>query len=119
MSEFELVDSQECQEGPCGKIEEMKDEVRRLRTENTDLKRQNLLQGEEIRLMKLRKYGQGSEKLTTEDICQGTLFDEAELYSTASDDTSATEEVRITPRRPPLRSSQRGHRALQTGKPSC
>jgi transposase len=96
MSEGGIIDSLECEEGPCGKIEEVLDELRRLRTENTDLKRQNLLQGEEIRLMKLRKYGQSSEKLTAEDIGQGKLFDEAELYSTANDDSTATEEVRIT-----------------------
>jgi transposase len=96
MSEGGIIDSLECKEGPCGKIEEVLDELRRLRAENTDLKRQNLLQGEEIRLMKLRKYGQSSEKLSAEDISQGTLFDEAELYSTANDDSTATEEVRIT-----------------------
>jgi transposase len=96
MSEGEIIDSLECEEGPCGKIEEVLDELRRLRAENTDLKRQNLLQSEEIRLMKLRKYGQSSEKLTAEDISQGKLFDEAELYSTANDDSTATEEVRIT-----------------------
>lgn len=60
-----------------------------------ELERQNLLQGEEIRLMKLRKYGQSSEKLSGEDARQGQLFDEAELYSQAESDAPQTEEVRI------------------------
>jgi transposase len=61
-----------------------------------ELERQNLLQGEEIRLMKLRRYGQSSEKLSGEDARQGRLFDEAELYSQAESDAPQTEEVRIS-----------------------
>jgi transposase len=72
------------------------EENQRLGQRVRELERQNLLQGEEIRLMKLREHGQSSEKLTTEDILQGSLFDEAELYSTTGTDEIGTEEVRIT-----------------------
>jgi transposase len=96
MSESGIADARFCAEEPCVKIEEALDEVRQLKLRVGELERQNMLQGEEIRLMKLRKHGQSSEKLTTEDIRQGKLFDEAELYSAANDDGPATEEVRIT-----------------------
>ena len=96
MSESGIADARGCAEAPCVKIEEALDEVRQLKLRVGELERQNLLQGEEIRLMKLRKHGQSSEKLTADDIQQGMLFDEAELYSTANDDSPATEEVRIT-----------------------
>jgi hypothetical protein len=96
MSESGIADARFCAEEPCVKIEEALDEVRQLKLRVGELERQNMLQGEEIRLMKLRKHGQSSEKLTAEDTRQGMLFDEAELYSAANDDDPATEEVRIT-----------------------
>jgi transposase len=96
MSESTITDSRDCAETPCGKIEEALDEVRQLKLRIEELERQNELQGEEIRLMKLRERGRSSEKLTQEDLRQGTLFDEAELYSTNSESVAATEEVRIT-----------------------
>jgi transposase len=71
-------------------------ELERLRKENADLKRQNILQAEEIRLMKLRERGRSSEKLSPEDCRQGSLFDEAELHSVAADQPEATEVVRVT-----------------------
>lgn len=71
-------------------------ELERLRQENTELKRQNLLQAEEIRLMKLWEHGRSSEKLSSEDIRQGSLFDEAELYFAAVPTAESTEVVRIT-----------------------
>jgi transposase len=77
-------------------IEEVLGELKLLRAENQELKRQNLLQAEEIRIMKLRRYGRSSEKLTGEDERQGLLFDEAELYSRATGEEPAVEEVRIT-----------------------
>ena len=96
MSDTEIDDTIACASQPCGKVEAAIEELRRLRSENEELKRQNLLQGEEIRIMKLRRYGQSSEKLTGEDERQGLLFDEAELQSLNECDTSPTEEVRIT-----------------------
>jgi len=60
------------------------------------LKRINLLQAEEIRLMKLRERGRSSEKLSAEDSRQGLLFDEAELHSVAAEQPEATEVVRVT-----------------------
>jgi transposase len=74
---------------------DVQEENQRLGQRVRELERQNLLQGEEIRLMKLRKYGQSSEKLSGEDARQGCLFDEAELYSQAERDAPQTEEVRI------------------------
>jgi hypothetical protein len=46
--------------------------------------------------MKLRERGRSSEKLSPEDIRQGSLFDEAELYSVAESADAPTEVVRIT-----------------------
>jgi len=71
-------------------------ELGRLRAENAELKRQNILQAEEIRLMKLREHGRSSEKLSPEDSRQGSLFDEAELRSVALEQVEATEVVRVT-----------------------
>ena len=71
-------------------------ELGRLRAENAELKRQNILQAEEIRLMKLREHGRSSEKLGPEDSRQGSLFDEAELRSVALEQVEATEVVRVT-----------------------
>jgi transposase len=71
-------------------------ELGRLRAENAELKRQNILQAEEIRLMKLREHGRSSEKLSPEDSRQGSLFDEAELHSVAAGQPEATEVVRVT-----------------------
>ena len=71
-------------------------ELGRLRAENTELKRQNILQAEEIRLMKLREHGRSSEKLSPEDSRQGSLFDEAELHAVVGDQREETEVVRVT-----------------------
>jgi transposase len=75
---------------------EVLEENQRLGQRVSELERQNLLQGEEIRLMKLRSHGQSSEKITSEDAQQGLLFDEAELYSRTEGEPSLVEEVRIT-----------------------
>lgn len=75
---------------------EILDENRRLGERVRELERQNLLQAEEIRIMKLRRYGRSSEKLTGEDERQGLLFDEAELYGRDTSEEAAVEEVRIT-----------------------
>ena len=72
------------------------DENQRLGQRVSELERQNLLQGEEIRLMKLRSHGQSSERITAEDARQGLLFDEAELYSRSESEPLPVEEVRIT-----------------------
>lgn len=93
MSDGEIAD---CPATPCDKVEEAHEVIRRLNERVRELERQNLLQGEEIRIFKLRRYGQSSEKLTREDERQGLLFDEAELQSLSESDTSQTEEVRIT-----------------------
>ena len=74
-------------------------EILALRTENAALKRTTEEQREQIRIMKMREYGRRSEKRTVEDIRQGKLFDEAEMYSTAgeqADTVEAVETVRIT-----------------------
>jgi len=71
-------------------------EIISLRIENTDLKRTTDEQREQIRIMKAREYGRSSEKRTIEDIRQGKLFDEAEMYSTAGAVVEAVETVRIT-----------------------
>jgi transposase len=71
-------------------------EIISLRIENTDLKRTNDEQQEQIRIMKAREYGRSSEKRTVEDIRQGKLFDEAEVYSTPEKSAEAVETVRVT-----------------------
>jgi transposase len=76
----------------CGVLEEN----RLLGEKVRELERQNLLQGEEIRLFKLRRYGRSSEKLSGEDARQGLLFDEAELHSRIEVEAPAVEEVRIS-----------------------
>jgi transposase len=96
MSDSAIGDTSTCLKRPCDKVEEAQEEIRRLHERVRELERQNLLQGEEIRLMKLRKYGQSSEKLSGEDARQGRLFDEAELYSQAENEPPQIEEVRIT-----------------------
>jgi len=70
-------------------------EIISLRIENTDLKRTNDEQREQIRIMKAREYGRSSEKRTVEDIRQGKLFDEAELHASAAP-VEVVETVRIT-----------------------
>jgi transposase len=75
---------------------EVLDENRRLGERVRELERQTLLQGEEIRIMKYRRYGQSSEKLSGEDARQGLLFDEAELHSRNEGEVPEVEEVRIT-----------------------
>jgi transposase len=69
-------------------------EILSLRSENTDLKRLNEEQREQIRILKAREYGRSTEKRTIEDIRQGKLFDEAELHAT--EQPEVTETVRIT-----------------------
>jgi transposase len=71
-------------------------EILALRIENAALKRTADEQREQIRIMKLREFGRSSEKRTIEDIRQGRLFDEAEMYSTAGGSAVAVETVRIT-----------------------
>jgi transposase len=85
----DVISDREC-------LREVLEENRRLGDRVRELERQNLLQAEEIRLMKLRKYGRSSEKLTGEDARQGLLFDEAELSSRNENESPAIEEVRIT-----------------------
>ena len=75
---------------------EVLEENRLLGERVRELERQTLLQGEEIRLFKLRRYGRSSEKLSGEDARQGLLFDEAELHSQAEGEAPVVEEVRIT-----------------------
>ena len=72
------------------------EELLSLRKRVKELERLTLLQAEEIRLMKLRERGRSSEKLSHEDLRQGLLFDEAELYSVAASQPEATEVVRVT-----------------------
>ena len=91
MSESEIADARGCTEAPCVKIEEALDEVRQLKLRVGELERQNLLQGEEIRLMKLHKHGQSSEKLTADDTRQGMLFDEEEREKQSRVDAVADE----------------------------
>jgi len=67
-----------------------------LRIENTDLRRTTDEQREQIRIMKAREYGRSSEKRTIEDIRQGKLFDEAELYASPRPAVEVIETVRIT-----------------------
>jgi len=76
-------------------MEEALQENARLHERVRELERQNALQAEEIRIMKLRERGRSSEKLSPEDLRQGLLFDEAELYSVASAEAEPTEVVRI------------------------
>lgn len=76
--------------------QEENEEILSLRTRVKELERLTMLQAEEIRLMKLRERGRSSEKLSHEDLRQGLLFDEAELYSVAASRPEATEVVRVT-----------------------
>lgn len=71
-------------------------EILSLRVENAALKRTADEQREQIRIMKAREYGRSSEKRTIEDIRQGKLFDEAEVYSTAGEAEKSFETVRIS-----------------------
>ena len=71
-------------------------EIISLRIENADLRRTTDEQREQIRIMKAREYGRSSEKRTIEDIRQGKLFDEAELYASPRPAIEAIETVRIT-----------------------
>lgn len=82
--------------GSTARLDEVLEENRRLHDRIRELERENALQGEEIRLMKLRERGRSSEKLSAEDLRQGSLFDEAELHSTAPGEPEKTEVVRIT-----------------------
>jgi transposase len=75
---------------------ETDEELQHLRERVRELERLTILQAEEIRLMKLRERGRSSEKLSPEDIRQGSLFDEAELYSVAESADAPTEVVRVT-----------------------
>ena len=77
-------------------LDAMREENRLLHERVRELERLTALQGEEIRLMKLREHGHGSEKLSPEDLRQGSLFDEAELHATAAGQSEATEVVRVT-----------------------
>jgi len=77
-------------------IETSNREIMRLRTQVADLKRQADEMAEEIRIMKARQYGRRSEKLTSTDIRQGLLFNEAETHSSAPEAEQTVETVRIT-----------------------
>jgi len=78
-----------------GRMDEALEEIARLHERVRELERQNALQAEEIRIMKLREHGRSSEKLSQEDLRQGLLFDEAELYSIVPAEAEPTEVVRI------------------------
>ena len=69
--------------------------IAKLLAENADLKRVTEEQKEQLRILRAREFGKSSEKRTAEDIRQGQLFNEAEVYSTSSEE-EPTETVRIT-----------------------
>ena len=52
-------------------------------------------QQEEIRILKERQFGRKSEKFSAEDIRQGRLFNEAEMFATSPRGEEARETVRI------------------------
>jgi transposase len=109
---IESFGTQQCNDGACAREQTNKEtgiatqsrlmlvqaiaELGRLREENAELRRQNILQAEEIRLMKLREHGRSSEKLCPEDVRQGSLFNEAELYSVMESQPETTEVIRVT-----------------------
>lgn len=69
--------------------------ITKLRVENQELKRLTEEQKEQLRILRAREFGRSSEKRTVEDIRQGQLFNEAELYSTSSAEEEQVEIVRI------------------------
>jgi transposase len=77
------------------RLDEALSEIELLRERVRDLERANALQAEEIRIMRLREHGRGSERMSDEDRRQGLLFDEAELHSVAPAEAMPTETVRI------------------------
>src|SRR5512145_1188234 len=77
------------------KLDEALREIKLLHERVRELERQNALQAEEIRIMKLRERGRSSEKLSEEDRRQGLLFDEAEMHSVSPEAVPPTEVVRI------------------------
>lgn len=70
-------------------------QIAALKNEVLSLKHLTAQQQEEIRILKERQYGKKSEKLSTEDIKQGKLFNEAEMFSTLERGEQVYETVRI------------------------
>jgi transposase len=70
-------------------------QIEALQNEVVSLKYLTAQQREEIRILNERQYGRKSEKLSAEDIKQGKLFNEAEMFSALEHGEEAYETVRI------------------------
>ena len=70
-------------------------QIAALQNEVATLKQLTAQQQEEIRILKERQYGRRSEKLSSQDIRQGKLFNEAEMLSTPERSEQTFDIVRI------------------------